>query len=220
MTLRYTVPSSARPSLWLLAAMVAGCQPAKDAPPQVPGANVPAKTVADRLSLRATRDSELRVADCMLPTPPTIAEGRVGPIRIGMGVDDVRATCRILRDSLEFSPGGLERQLLIAIGIDTARLWVSRDTVNEIRISSPRFQTAGGLRVGAPLVNVANQSEAYSYWSEGLLWADSPVFCAISFGAYAPDLFTRLTQEGDTVSLAAVPRSVRISEIDVSACHK
>jgi hypothetical protein len=153
-------------------------------------------------------------AQASLCADTIITGDRIGVIRIGMAIPDVREHCRILRDTTEMNEGEPGRVVYVLVAHDTLRLDALRDSVRFIKARGPRFVTPDSLHAGMPLARLLIGRHPRVLVGEGKVYLLDPGHCGISFGlsheayAQAPHL--------DTAALAHLRRSTTIDEILVT----
>lgn len=108
----------------------------------------------------------------------------VGPIRIGMPIDSVKARCGILRDTIEYNEGEPGRVLYASVAGDTVRVEVLRDSsVDRLSVRSPRFTTPDGLHAGMSLRAFLRGRDVVEVGpGEGKVYLSERHHCGISFG--------------------------------------
>jgi hypothetical protein len=143
-----------------------------------------------------------------------VTGNRVGRIRLGMTIADLRNDCSILRDTIEVNEGEAGRVVYALVAHDTVRLDVLHDSVRFIRVHGPRFVTPDSIHAGMPLFRFLIGRQPRVLVGEGKVYLRDPQHCGISFGlspeayAHAPKL--------TTAALARLPRSTTIDEILVT----
>ncbi len=144
----------------------------------------------------------------------TITGNRVGAIRIGMSLDSVGATCRIIRDTTEMDEGEAGRVVYVLVAGDTARIDVLNNSVEFISVRRPRFMTTDSIRPQMPLARYLRGRRPEILVGEGKILLVDRTHCGNSFGLSAEAYATlpRLT----AASLARLPRSTMIDEIVVT----
>lgn len=108
----------------------------------------------------------------------------VGPIRLGMPIDSVKARCAIVRDTIEFNEGEPGRVLYVSVAGDTVRVELLRDSsVDRLSVRSPRFTTPDGLHAGMSLRAFLRGRDVVEVGpGEGKVYLSERHHCGISFG--------------------------------------
>lgn len=111
-----------------------------------------------------------------------IESNGVGPIHIGMPVDSVRATCHIVRDTMEMSEGDLYREVYVQVDDDTVSFDVNGDRVRTILVNSPHFMTSDSIHVGMRLSRFLKGRQVQILVGEGeVVLLDRAHHCGNSF---------------------------------------
>jgi hypothetical protein len=132
----------------------------------------------------------------------------IGDLQVGRTSASVKRGCAVVRDAIEPMEGIPQRVLRIVIGDDTVRATVVDDLIWRISITSPRFATRDGLRVGSPISRVVTEKGVSMMEGEDGLYVLVPSHCGLSLRfafpsrappgkAWTPGLLERL--HGDAV---------------------
>jgi hypothetical protein len=100
---------------------------------------------------RKSLAADTSLTDCGL-RPASVLTGRgIGDVRVGASVNQLRAGCRVVRDTtLQFGNEGMpERRVTVALGTDSLDATIVDDHVWRIEVRTPRFRTADSLGVGS-----------------------------------------------------------------------
>ena len=146
---------------------------------------------------------------------------RVGAIRLGMTTDSVKRVCRVVRDTVEMPEGQRQRALIIAIGRDTLRSWISDSgTVANVFVESSRFMTTDSLRVGLPLGRLLSYPKMIAAYGEGnfVMFSDEPPLCGLSFMIDFGDRPPPFMRDPTPEALQPYATSARIGSILVRRC--
>ena len=132
----------------------------------------------------------------------------IGDLQVGRTTASVKRSCTVVRDAVEPMEGIPQRVLRVLINDDTVRATVLDDLIWRISITSPRFATRDGLRVGTPLSRVVTEKGVALTEGEDGLYVLLPSHCGLSFRfvfpsrappgkAWTPGLLERI--HGDAV---------------------
>jgi hypothetical protein len=167
--------------LFALAAIViaAGCRKSDDAGRRGDTTVIPPVSV-DTVSHVMTRD-------CGVTGTPVLTDEGIGDLKIGLGVDDIRARCEILSDSEELgSEGSKERVVVTRIGRESVRSVIVDDKIWRIEITTPRPATADSLGVDTPLHRIATRRGARFVPGEDGVYGFVADHCGLSFRFSVP----------------------------------
>jgi hypothetical protein len=104
----------------------------------------------------------------------------IGDLQVGRTTASVKRSCAVVRDAIEPVEGIPQRVLRIVIGGDTIRATVLDDLIWRISITSPRFVTRDGIRVGTPISRVVTEKGVSMMEGEDGLYVLVPTHCGIS----------------------------------------
>lgn len=142
----------------------------------------------------------------------TLTGQGIGDLRVGATVNEVRALCDVLRDTILASAveGGPEHRLLVRLDEDTVAATVDGGRVWRIEVRSPRFRTADSLGVGSSVAELTRQPVEYIGYGEGGPFVSVSRHCGLSL---------RLTGvRGFARTLSEVPPEARVDLILVLGC--
>lgn len=137
----------------------------------------------------------------------------IGALRIGASVASVRATCRILSDTIVPGPEGMpQRTVLVALRDARVAAVVTNDRIWRLHLRSPDIRTADSLGVASTLGALRSLPEGALYEGEGNVFFVPREPCGLSF---------RLARTGSTPAplLAALPDSLSVVEVLVVGCQ-
>ena len=143
-----------------------------------------------------------------------LTEEGIGPLRIGITVDSIRAACRVLTDTVMTDMEGMpSRRLAVAVAEDSVEAEIVNGKLWRISIASPRFQTSDSLGVGTPIARFKAMSGAHTMMGEGSVFVATPSHCGMSFQltGFKPVL--------GRVVLANLPPSVTVLGVLIFGCH-
>jgi hypothetical protein len=120
---------------------------------------------------------------CGIRGNPVLTDLGIGNVEIGRTVDNVKSTCRVIRDIDELtSEGTRDRVLTLVIGGDVYKATVTNGLVGRISVRTPRVATRDGLRVGTPFSKVAAlKGGAKIAEGEDGVYLLPPSHCGLSF---------------------------------------
>jgi hypothetical protein len=119
---------------------------------------------------------------CGVTGNPVLTDLGIGNLSIGRTVDEVKATCRVIRDIQELtSEGTVDRVLTVPIGGDLYRATVKSGLLSRVSIRTPRIATRDGLRVGTSLSKVAALKGVKIAEGEDGLYLLPGSHCGLSF---------------------------------------
>lgn len=156
----------------------------------------------------------LASAQASLCADTLVAGNRVGSIRLGMTISDLRNACSILRDTVEMNEGEAGRVVYALVAHDTVRVDVLHDSVRFIKVHGPRFVTRDSIHAGMPLARFLIGRRPRVLIGEGKVYLRDPQHCGISFGL-SPEAYVRAPNL-KAAALARLPRSTTIDEILVT----
>jgi hypothetical protein len=113
----------------------------------------------------------------------TLSGAGVGDFRVGATVEDVRARCDVVLDTLlqAGAEGMPEQRLAVTIGADTVQATIVSGRVWRIEVRSPRFRTRDSLGVGSTVADLKKQPLEYLGFGEGGPFVALPAHCGMSF---------------------------------------
>jgi hypothetical protein len=163
---------------------------------------------------------------CIRSLHATLDDSGVGPVRLGMPAPQVLATCPIVRDTVEGDPAEdlPQRVLSILVGADTIRAILDDGgLIHRLEIVSPFPRTREGWGVGTPLPRLLKSPRTQGYSGaemELALYIKTPGHCGMTFRVPWP---ARDEDSPDSVAvdqLRRLPRSARVTEVNVFGCHR
>jgi hypothetical protein len=142
-----------------------------------------------------------------------------------MSWDQVRATCPIVRDTVEGDPHeDLPQHVLsILVGTDTVRA-ILDDTgfVHRLEVASPHLRTREGWGVGVSLQTLLRNDsvKAYAGWEMELaFYVAMPSHCGVAFRIPWQGTGDPLPDSVDVRYLRKLPPSLRVTNVYVHGCH-
>jgi hypothetical protein len=105
----------------------------------------------------------------------------IGNLQVGRTIDVVKRTCRVVRDNPEMDEGGPERVLTVLIDSDRIRVTVHGGLVYRLDVTSSRFVTRDGLRVGTSLSRLAARGGVRLQEGQDGLYVTLASHCGLSF---------------------------------------
>jgi hypothetical protein len=172
----------------------------------------PALTRADTLHVRP--GSAAVLGGCAFAGAPSAQRYGIGPVRVRMRVDALRAACPEARDSAWSRDRQRFRGLAVRIGEVPVLAEVAGDTVVRVLVSDPGVRTAAGLSVGMRLADLrARYGSPCATRAEGTVLVRFPSAPGLSF---ALDSVT--TREWlPTSRVEDLPDSARVDGLAVHA---
>ena len=103
-------------------------------------------------------------------------------LHVGASVEQIRATCDVVRDSTiaHGNEGMPERKIAVALAGDTTEALVESDTVRRIEVTSARFRTSDSLGVGTTARALREMNATLAVGDRGV-FALVPTRCGLSF---------------------------------------
>jgi len=105
----------------------------------------------------------------------------IGNLQVGRTIDVVKRTCRVIRDNSEMNEGTPERVLTVMLDNDRIRVTVLNGLVWRLAVTSPRFQTRDGLRVGTSLSRLVARGGVHLMEGQDGLYVTLASHCGLSF---------------------------------------
>jgi hypothetical protein len=88
---------------------------------------------------------------CAAAADPTATRHGVGPVRLGMAAEALRALCPESRDTAWRAEGLPERGVAVTVGGEPVLAVLVRDTVHRVVVAAPGVPTGAGVGVGATM---------------------------------------------------------------------
>jgi hypothetical protein len=119
---------------------------------------------------------------CGIKNDAVLTSLGIGNLQVGRTIDVIKRTCRVIRDNPEMNEGGPERVVtVVLIGRDPIRVTVLNGLVWRLDLTSPRFQTRDGLRVGTSLSRLVARGGVRLLEGEDGLYVTLASHCGLSF---------------------------------------
>jgi hypothetical protein len=118
---------------------------------------------------------------CGIRNAPVLTSLGIGNLQVGRTIDVVKRTCRVVRDTPEMDEGGPERVLTVVIDNDRIRVTVHGGLVWRLDVTSSRFVTRDGLRVGTSLSRLAARGGVHLQEDKEGLYVTLASHCGLSF---------------------------------------
>jgi hypothetical protein len=142
---------------------------------------------------------------CAAAADPTATRHGVGPVRLGMAAEALRALCPEARDTAWSAEGLPERGLAVAVGGEPVLAVLVRDTVRRVVLAAPGVSTGAGVGVGATMADLrARYGRGCAGTGEGRVAVWFPNAPGISFVMDAPP---------DAGTAAEVPGEARVTTL-------
>ena len=142
----------------------------------------------------------------------------VGPIRLGMSVDSIKALCHVVRDTVQRGLEGMpERTMIVAFPPDMVEAEIVDGRLWRLDITSPAFRTSDSLGVGSTLSEFLRLDHLQGLVGEGILVLISKQHCGLSFvlSGGTPD---RPMQNWTKQALSKLPGSLKVEKVYVLGC--
>ncbi|HEX8361947.1 MAG TPA: hypothetical protein VF613_17640 [Longimicrobium sp.] len=141
--------------------------------------------VADTVSIRA--GSEVSAGGCATAGTAPAQRYGIGPVRLGMTADALRAACPEARDTAWRAEGMAEKGLVVSLGGRAVVAQLVRDSVARVLAVSPELRTAAGVGIGSTLGDLRSRyGRLCAVEAEGKVAVWSPNAPGVSFGVEAP----------------------------------
>jgi hypothetical protein len=145
------------------------------------------------------------------------AEG-IGKLSIGAPLDSIRASCRIIRDTIVLADEGQRaRRVTVSLPADTVVAEIVAGRVWRIEVNSPRFRTRDSLGVGTPIARLLALEDPRGANGEGRFYVLSPDHCGLSF-RLSEGWPGTLRHPIDRAKLSQVPRTTTVSTVLITGC--
>jgi hypothetical protein len=165
------------------------------------------EAAVDTLRIRA--GAEAVVGGCATADDVTVSSHGIGPVRLGMTAQALRALCPEARDSTWRQEGTAERGLRVRLAGEPVLAVLARDTVRRVVVTTPGVRTAAGVGVGATLDEMRGRyGRACAATVEGVVVAWFP---------NAPGIRFALDAEPPVETAAGVPDDARVTSLWVRA---
>lgn len=105
-------------------------------------------------SLRMRMESEVVVGGCGNVSDAVVTRYGIGPVRVGMPVDALRAACPEAKDTTWRAEGAVDSGLVVAPGGRRAVAVTAGNAVERIIVDQPGLKTAAGAAVGATVADL------------------------------------------------------------------
>ena len=123
-----------------------------------------------------------RVAPCATASHPRITGQGVGPVQVGLALEEVKRVCNVVGDSIQLgSEGAPERTASLQFGVDTVALTVDSGRVARMTVMSPGLSTDDTLRVGSTMGQLRRAEGVEGVEGEGALFVVLRRHCGMSF---------------------------------------
>jgi hypothetical protein len=156
-------------------------------------------------TLRVRPPARAAGSACAAAADPTATRHGVGPLRLGMAAEALRALCPEARDTAWRSEGLPERGLAVAVGGEPVLAVLVRDTVRRVVAAAPGVPTGAGVGVGATMADLrARYGRGCAGTGEGRVAVWFPNAPGISFVMDAPP---------DAGTAAEVPGEARVTTL-------
>lgn len=164
-------------------------------------------------SPRSPQTSIAEMPRCGVGTGTIVTPEGIGRLRIGATVAEVRAGCRILRDTTgQGAEGMLERLITVDLGRDTVEMVVAEDRIWRIHIDGPAFRTADEIGVGTTVDALRRSGSARVLTGEGSMFLTLAEKCGLSFRLAGVPF-------GPERAAAELPGDGRVVELLVFGCE-
>ncbi len=131
---------------------------------------------------RSPKPSIAETSLCGIDAGTTVGPEGIGRLRIGATIDDVRAGCRIVRDTMRVAAEGMrERRITVDLGRDTVETVVVEDRIRRIHVDGPAFRTADDIGVGTTVDALRRSGSARVLAGEGSMFLTLADKCGLSF---------------------------------------
>ena len=131
---------------------------------------------------RSPRPSIAETSLCGIGAGTIVGPEGIGRLRIGATIDDVRAGCRIVRDTMRVAGEGMrERRITVDLGRDTVETVVVEDRIRRIHVDGPAFRTADDMGVGTTVDALRRSGSARVLAGEGSMFLTLADECGLSF---------------------------------------
>jgi hypothetical protein len=151
---------------------------APSASPKSPSAKASTPPASPVVEQPAQTASDFR---CGVRNAPVLTSLGVGNLQVGRTIDVVKRTCREVRDNPEMDAGGPERVVTVLIDSDRIRVTVHNGLVWRLELTSSRFVTRDGLRVGTSLSRLAARGGVRLFEGQDGLYVTLASHCGLSF---------------------------------------
>lgn len=141
-----------------------------------------ADTTPDAVDEVGSQPSASRAPACGVDSSAVLTGDGIGRLRVGASLSDVRAECRIIRDTTRLDVEGMQqRRIAVDLGRDTVEADVVDDRVWRIHVEGPAFRTADGLGVGSTVGELRDGRAARVLAGEGAMFIALADRCGLSF---------------------------------------
>jgi hypothetical protein len=152
-------------------------------------------------------------ATCGIDERTVLTGDGIGDLRVGVPVERVMRTCRIVRDAVVQDTEGMpERRLVADLGRDSVTAVVGSNRVWRVHVRSPAFRTADSLGVGTP-ATALRRPGAKVLTGEGAHFVTLPSHCGLSFRL-------RGVEFGRVRTPAEIPAGATVGEVLVVGCRR
>jgi hypothetical protein len=157
--------------------------------------------------------------ECGVPAGDVQIDEGVGVLRPGVGVEDVRQRCTVVRDTVVPGPEGMPTRLLVVkLGADSAIGEVVGDTLWRVRLSSERFRSAQGFGVGTLAREIAAAPGAGVHVGEGEVYMLLEGLCGVSYRLAGVDFGRVASAQSAERALEELPDSARVDRMLLWRC--
>jgi hypothetical protein len=156
---------------------------------------------------------------CGVPAGDVQIEDGVGVLRPGVRVSELRAQCRVVRDTTVTGVEGMPvRTVVVALGADSAVAEVREGRVWRLRLTSERFRGPGGIGVGTPARRLEMVAGAGAYAGKGEVYVLIRSRCGVSYRLAGADLDRVASAATGEEALAVMPESAVVDLVLLWRC--
>ncbi len=141
--------------------------------------------VTDTLRIRA--GSEVSAGGCASAGAAPAQRYGIGPVRLGMSADALRAACPEARDTAWQAEGTAEKGLVVSLGGKAVVARLEGDSVTRVVAVSPELRTPAGVGIGSTVGDLRSRyGRLCAVEAEGKVAVWSPNAPGVSFSVDAP----------------------------------
>lgn len=157
--------------------------------------------------------------DCGIPPGDVQIDEGAGVLRAGVPASQVLERCEVVLDTTVLDNEGMPaRELVIALGADTAVAEVVADSVWRVRFSSSRFRSSDGIGVGSAVSVLKRLPGARALVGEGEVYVTVPTTCGVSYRIAGADYPAIASAPAAEAALRRLPDTARVDRVLVFAC--
>lgn len=145
----------------------------------------------------------------------SLADSAAGPVRLGMGVDEIARRCAGTRDSSGTQEGMPARTLVVPIGADTVAASIVDGRAWRLAVTTRGLRTRDSLGVGTGLTRLLALPGAHAITGEGSTFVVASVPCGLSFEL---DAFVPSSNPDSAALKRMAVRGAKVKRVLVTGC--